>query len=132
MIKQTFQVTPHGFIEGGQVVISADELTGLIDVSESVVEGIGPFSETQAGTQELKIPPNFLLCENLKIGLKLQIKDVAIQIEPNMQASIIYQNGNDSLSGMADLDLSGKYVQVVHVNLTGMMKGYNVQIELSV
>jgi hypothetical protein len=131
MITQTLKIIPHGLIESGQIVIQANEKTGLIDVSESIVVGFGPFNKTIQGSKVLTVDPSVLLSENIKEGEVMDVGSVKIKIEKNAKASIIYKNGEDILSGMADLDLSGKFVKIAHANLTGQVQGESVQLEIS-
>lgn len=130
MLNQTLKVVPHGLIQSGQVAISADEKTGLLDFNELIVAGWGPFTKNLANQGELKIDPSLLLSKNIKVGMKWTVGFVTIQIEKANQASVVYLNGEDSASGMADLDLSGDYLKIVHVNMTGTVEGQDIQLEL--
>lgn len=130
MIRQILNVVEHGLIEEGQVIINADEKTGLIDASETVVVGLGPFATTQKASQELKLDPSLMLSKSIQPGMKWTVGPVKIEIINKSQALIQFVQGDDHLSGKADLDLSGQYLKVLHVNAVGTVHGMDVQLEL--
>lgn len=134
MIRQVLTVIPHGIIESGQVVLQADEKTGLLDLSESLLVGWSIFSKTIQNAQELKIDPQILLSANIREGMKLQVGVVSIEIQSVMgnlaAAEISYSQGADHLSGLIDIDLSGQYWAVQHVLASGVIEGQSIELEL--
>lgn len=130
MLNQTLKVVPHGLIESGQVVINADEKTGLIDVAVAIVAGWGPFTQNEDDQEELKLDPSTLLSANVKPGMKMAIGPVTIEILSSKQAKVTYVKGDDQATGTVDIDLSGQYLKISHVNATGTISGQSVQLEL--
>jgi len=132
MIKQTLKVVPHGLIQSGQVIITADEKSGIVDLSETVVAGIGFFNKTISAMKEFKlINPSLLLSSSIKPGMKLSVGGVTLEVQENNLVNVVYVNGEDSLSGTAGLDLSGHYFEILFVHLNGKLDGYTVELELT-
>lgn len=132
MIVRNFVVVPHGLIQSGSVALKIDEVTGLIDASETAVVGLPPFfSKTLSQHDDFKIDPTLLLSENVKPGLKLNFGPVALEVISATQAKVTFSQGDDTASGIAVLDLSGKYLHIVSLNATGTVEGFDLTLELN-
>lgn len=129
-MKQTFSVVPQGLIEGGQVDFSADEKTGMIDFEETIIAGIGPFTQTDSHQGEFKIEPSLLLSENIKPRMKWTVGVVTIFIVDKTKATVSVNSPDMQMSGEAELDLSGEFIFINGVKLTGTAKGQSITLEL--
>lgn len=129
-MKQTFSVVPQGLIEGGQVDFSADEKTGMIDFEETIIAGIGPFTQTDHNTGEFKLEPSLLLSENIKPGMKWTVGVVTIYIVDKTKATVSVNAPDMQMSGEAALDLSNEFIFINGVILKGNAKGQDITLEL--
>lgn len=129
-MKQTFSVVPQGLIEGGQVDFSADEKTGMIDFEETIIAGIGPFTQTDSHSGEFKLDPSLLLSENIKPGMKWTVGVVTIYIVDKTKATVSVNSPDMQMSGEAELDLSDRYIFINGVILKGTAKGQDITLEL--
>jgi|GEM_PF-4340931 len=131
MIKHTLKVVPHGYIQSGQAVITADEKTGIVDLSATEVVGIAFFSKTISQMKEFKlIDPNLLLSASIHPGMSLSVGGVSLDVQENGLVNVKYANGADHLEGTAGLDLKGHFFEILFVHLTGQLDGYDVELEL--
>lgn len=132
MLAQVLNIVPHGVVESGQIMLEIDETTGLISFSDSITVGFSIFSQVKNGTGEFKIDPKMLLSANVKPGVSISVQNVTIEVPANSsEGTVAYSNGDDHLDGTVDLDLTGEYIVVDHLNLSGVVSGVTVQIELT-
>ncbi len=134
MISQILKVIPQGLVESGSVSLTVDTDTGLIDFNESIVGGIGPFTDTDAHSGELKIDPTLLLSKKILTGMKMSTGVATMYVsqiaDGKATVNISLASPNIQMSGTAELDLSGEYIAIDHVLLTGTVSGDAVTLEL--
>lgn len=133
-MNQTLIVVPQGLIESGTATLKCDTKSGIIDFSETIVAGIGPFNETYTESGEISIDPKYLLPENIVLGLKMSIGPVALEVTSVVgklaSVSVVVNSPKMQMKGDAQIDLSQDYIFVRHVLLSGPIKGTKVTLEL--
>jgi hypothetical protein len=129
VIKQTLTAVPQGIIQSGSVNVSADEITGLVDFNASVLAGVWVMSKTVAESDEIKIDPSLLLSVNLKPGLALKIGNTTINVGEDGACALAVNSPDMTLTGTAQLDLTGEYLYIEHIVLQGTVQANDVTLE---
>lgn len=140
MLRQTFVATPIGLIKSGNADYSIDEtkvvdgkVTGLANYD--LFAGFFIFTKELKGQAAFKLDESQLLSANVKKGQILRVGDchltVVSVIGTVATLSIALTNNNGALSGIANLDLSKKYVAISYGKITGKVLGYDVTLEIT-
>lgn len=131
-----FRVLPSGHISGGEVSYSLDPVQGTLVWSAHIplnIWGVNVYT-LDMQNQILKLDPEQLLCSSFKVGQKIAIGPVAIEVVSlaggKGVAKITVQDGDVNEVGTADFDMSGLYVSLLDLASNGQVKGYDVNLTL--
>lgn len=136
MIVQTLRAIPHGVIQSGEVSAKADEKTGEIDFSDSLVVGWAFFNKTIHNDGVYKIDPAQLLSAAIKVGTTMQVGSVKLEVisidsREMATVTISFDDGQgNKVAGTILADLSGTYWHITYVDAKGTIQGTDVHLEL--
>ena len=135
MINQNFTVVPQGLIESGTVSLQIDTATGEVGLQYDIKAGVLMFSKDVAGSQSLVLDPTLLLSQNIKPGLSMTVGGVYLTfsgVVPGVSASaaIKVMSSDVTANGNAQLDLSGQYIKILGLTMSGTADGEPVTVVL--
>jgi hypothetical protein len=135
MITQSLKVIPKGMLQSGSASIIIDDKTGVGSVRLDLDFGMwGITAYHEHDDLVSKIDLNLLLSSSIKEGLELGFKGLKIKfgvVSQTMGLADVHLSAPDlNLAGAVQVSLKEQYISVTRLTLSGIAKGFNVDLEM--
>jgi len=131
--KQTqhFNIIPHSPLQGGDAAYTADLISGQLAYLAHIKIKIVFFTTTKTFQGNYQIDPKLMLSSGLsKVAQSQTIAGLTLTVTKVNGSLATVRVSQSQLNGIAVLDISGDYLQVVSMNTLAHVSGQVIVVEV--
>ena len=116
-------------IDGGEANLVYDPNSEQLHYHGWVRVKIGPFKKKFPFNGNEQVAKEMMRSDSLFVGKEIQVKDVKITVVSVHDKFATVSFDSDDFDGVAELDITGEYLDVITVKAEGKFQGMKLRVE---
>jgi len=134
-INQALVIESTGLVRGGNITISADTESGSVNYNGTVTVGSWLFHKVMPFSGSYKLDPQYLQSATYVPEKTLEIDgfsgEVVSVLNKMADLDLIFVKNDIDVKGTAILDISGQYINITSVDMSGRAQGLQGHVVLT-